>query len=152
MDLYKVYGQKVGEENDQFKVEWDKLQKEHKQPDNPHGEQDEPCRRAMINHKKKLNVISDDYYRQWSNLYLLQYNNKMKPTLDAYFNVCMLHIRNMSDPKIMEREYNKVTTFYMIYAAQAVSSIGGGNFDYYPETNGGRDGPGSGGCKGQGRG
>ena len=131
-DIYKVYGQKVTEENDRFKPEWEKLQKEHKELD--HGETDEPCRKAQINHKKRLNAISDNYYRQWSNLYFPQYAQKMKPNLDAFFNVCMLHIRNMNDPKIMEQEYGKVTITYVIYAPQAIQGIGGGGFNYYPET------------------
>lgn len=134
-DIGKVYGEKVQEENDRFDTEMEKLQKEHSQPDNPHGETDEPCRRAKVNHKKLLNSISDDYYRQWSNLYFPQYVQKMKPNLDAFFNVCMLHVRNMNDPKIMEQEYNKVSTTYIMYVGQAIGSIGGGGgFDYYPET------------------
>ena len=58
----------------------------------------------------------------------------MKPNLDAFFNVCMLHIRNMNDPKIMEQEYGKVSITYMMYAPQAIEGIGGGGFNYYPET------------------
>jgi hypothetical protein len=123
------------EENDRFKPIWDNLQKEHSQPNNPHGDNDVPCRRAQIDHKKRLNAISDNYYRQWSGLYFPQYAQKMKPTLDAFYNVCMLHIRNMNDPKVMEIEYGKVTITYVTYVGQAVGSISGGDgFDYHPET------------------
>lgn len=136
MDIVRVFGGKVQQENDRWEAEWEKLQIEHK--DGRHhdaGEYCIECRRAEIEHKKRLNALSDDYYRQWSNLYFPQYAQKMKPTLDAYFNTCMLYIRNMNDPKIMEREYNKVTLTYMTYASQAIGGIGGGGFPYYPETD-----------------
>ena len=140
MDILRVYPQKIQEENDRFQPIWEKLQEEHREsvannPDGPHGGTDEPCRREMIDHKKRLNAISDDYYRQWSNLYMPQYAQRMKPNLDAYFNVCMLHIRNMNDPKIMEQEFNTVTMTYTMLSEQSISYMGmGDNFTYYPEV------------------
>lgn len=137
-DIMKVYTQKVDEENKRFKPIWDQLQEEHSKAigdvDGPHGKNDPKCRKAMIDHKKLLNAISDNYYRQWSNLYMPQYAQKMKPTLDAFFNICMLYVRNMNDPKIMEREYGKTTNIYMTFATKAVGGLGAGNFTYYPET------------------
>lgn len=139
-DILKVYGEKVKEENDNFKVEWDKLRKEHDEEEKsgnggPHSGLDEPCRRAQIGHKQRLNAISDDYYRQWSNLYLPQYVRRMKPTLDAYFNVSMLYVRNMTDPKIMQQEYSVSIMTYMTWSVQAMGFIEwGGRFDYHPET------------------
>lgn len=137
-DIYKRGQQEVLMENARFEPEWSKLQEEHdianegKYKD--HGEHDEVCRKAMIQHKRRLNAISDKYYRQWSGLYFPEYAQKMKPTLDAYWNVCMLHIRNMNDPKVMEREYDRVTMAYFTYATQAISGIGGGGFGYHPEV------------------
>lgn len=138
-DVFRVYAQKVIEENNRWEEEWAQLQKQHEQAmkaeNSPHHGVDEPCRRAQINHKKRLNMISDNYYRQWSNLYFPQYAQKMKPNLDAFYNVCMLHIRNMQDPKIIEQEYGKITIMYAMYAGQAIGGIGGGGgFAYYPET------------------
>lgn len=134
-DIYKVYTQKVKEENDRFDPLWAKLQEEHRQPRSNHGEKDIPCRRAMLEHKQLLNAISLNYYHQWLNLYMPQYAQKMKPNLDAYWDVCMIYVRNMTDPKVMEREFRKVKTNFLLYAMQAGSAIGGGGFDYYPETD-----------------
>jgi hypothetical protein len=140
MDILRVYPQKIQEENDRFQPIWEKLQEEHRESvasssESPHGGTDEPCRRAMIDHKKRLNAISDDYYRQWSNLYMPQYAQRMKPTLDAYFNVCMLHIRNMTDPKVMEQEFNIVTMTYTMLSLRSMSYMDlGDNFTYYPEV------------------
>lgn len=139
-DIMKVYGQKVEEENKRWAKESEELADQHSDSlknssEGPHSGVDQPCRQALINHKKLLNAISDNYYRQWSNLYMPQYAQKMKPTLDAYFNVCMLHIRNMNDPKVMETAYNQVTMTYMTYSMQSMSYIGMGGFDYYPETD-----------------
>jgi hypothetical protein len=139
-DIMKVYGEKVKQEDDSFKIEWEKLRKEHDEETQsgnggPHSGIDEPCRRAQIAHKQRLNAISDDYYRQWSNLYMPQYVNKMKPTLDAYFNVSMLHVRNMTDPKIMEQEYMVAMMTYATWAQQSMGYIEmGGRFGYHPET------------------
>jgi hypothetical protein len=139
-DILKVYGEKVKEEDDSFKVEWEKLRKEHDEQTQSgnggsHSGIDEPCRRAQIGHKQRLNVISDDYYRQWSNLYLPQYVKKMKPNLDAYFNVCMLHVRNMNDPKIMEQEYSTTIMTHSTWSVQAMGYIEwGGRFSYHPEA------------------
>lgn len=134
-DIYKVYTQKAKEENDRFQPEWDKLQEEHKGMYSRHGDKDIPCRSAMLKHKQRLNAISLNYYHQWLNLYMPQYAQKMKPNLDAYWDVCMIYIRNMNDPKVMEREFNKVKTTFLLFAAQAGTAIGGGGFDYYPETD-----------------
>jgi hypothetical protein len=134
-DIYKVYGQKVKEENDRFDAEWEKLQEEHKQPNNPHGEKDFPCRNAKLRHKQMLNAIGLNYYHQWSNLYFPQYTQKMKPTLDAYWDVCMIYVRNMNDPQVMKREFKKVKTTFLMYASMAGYAIGGGGFEYYPETD-----------------
>jgi hypothetical protein len=135
MDIYKVYGQKVKGENERFAEEWKYLQEEHNQEGNPHGDDDAPCRRAQINHKKMLNEIALDYYHQWSNLYLPQYAQKMKPNLDAYWDVCMIYIRNMNDQKVAEREFSRVKSNHLIHASLAGTAIsGGGGFKFYPET------------------
>ena len=138
-DIIKVYTQKVEQENKRYDDECGMLADEHAEYEGegpgPHGENDEKCVRARINHKRQLNRISDSSYRQWSNVFMPQYAQKMKPTLDAYFNVCILHIRNMTDPKVVEREYGIVTMTYAMYAMQSMSYIGiGDSFKYHPEV------------------
>lgn len=136
MDIYKVYGQKVEEENKHHETLSERLQAEHDLPSNPHGSIDEPCRREKIRHIKALNAIGLNYYQQWQGLYFPQYAQRMKPNLDAYWNVCMLYVRNMNDPKVMEREYNHVKSIYFNYALQAVGNIsGGGGFKYEGSTD-----------------
>lgn len=142
-DIYKVYAQRVEAENRRWEDESASLAKQHQEAveaGNNHfhegpGGIDQVCRQAAINHKKQLNQIADSQYKQWSNLYMPQYAQKMKPNLDAYFKTCMLYIRNMQDPKIMEREYGKVTMTYVAYAGQAMTGIkGGSGFNYFPEV------------------
>jgi predicted Zn-dependent protease len=139
-DIMKVYEQKVEAENDRWRDESDNLSKQHADAveagdSSFHMPDDAPCRAALISHYEMLNSIADSSYKQWSNLYMPQYAQKMKPNLDAYFNVCMLHIRNMHDPKIMEQEYSKVTMTYTMYSSMSISYIGmGGGFKYYPGT------------------
>jgi hypothetical protein len=134
-DIYKVYGEKVKDENDRYAPEYAKLQIEHHKPNSSHGDKDIPCRAAELKHKQLLNAISLNYYHQWINLYMPQYAQKMKPNLDAYWDVCMIYIRSMTDPKVMEREFYNVKTTYLMYASMAGTAIGGGGFDYYPETD-----------------
>ena len=140
MDIVKVYGKKVQEEEDNHKQRWDKLQEEHaedmKNERGPHHDKDIPCREEMLRYHKALNMIATDYYHQWVNLYMPQYAQKMKPTLDAYWGICGLYIKNMNDPKVMQREYERVRGIYMFYALQACGHIGsGGVFHYYGETD-----------------
>ena len=138
-DIMKVYNQKVEQENDRYDDEAGALADEHAKYEGdgpgPHGANDEKCERARIGHKRHLNMISDSSYRQWSNLFMPQYAQRMKPNLDAYFNVCMLHIRNMNDPKVIEREYGIVAMTYAMYSMQSMSYIGmGESFKYHPEV------------------
>ncbi|MHB9036855.1 MAG: tetratricopeptide repeat protein [Armatimonadota bacterium] len=139
-DIMKVYEQKVKMENERWDAESENLSKMHADAveagdSSFHQPDDAPCREARISHLERLNSIADSSYRQWSNIFMPQYAQKMKPNLDAYFNVCMLHIRNMRDPRIMEQEYNKVTMTYAMYSNMSISYIGmGGGFKYYPGT------------------
>lgn len=136
MDIYKVYGKKVEAEQKHHDAIWEKLQKEHNAKNSPHGPNDFPCRKEMLRYHKALNEISLSYYKQWVSIYMPQYTQKMKPTLDAYYKVCMLYVKNMSDPKVMQREYVKVKDTHMQYASQAGGLIsGGGGFSYIGETD-----------------
>ena len=145
--IFPLYDEKVQQENEFFQPRWKKLEKEHyrgvdewwptkEHPYGPHGKDDIPCRTEMLRHKKKLNEIADYYYKDWVNLYAPQYAQKMKPTLDAFWNICMLYVRIMNDPKVMEREYAKVKRTYMTYALFATSLIRGGDqFRYEGPTD-----------------
>jgi hypothetical protein len=125
-DIDHVYGDKVKEENDRHEELWKKLQEEHQQGGNPHGDVDRPCREEVIRHKKALNAIAQDYYQQWAGVFFPQYVGKMKPTLDAYWRVCMLYVRNMNDPEVLRREHSRVISTYTVYLMQAGAAIGGG--------------------------
>jgi len=140
-DIYRVYGKKVVEEDDQHKDIWERLQKEH-QDDleqnerGAHSDKDFPCRKETLRYHKALNTVSDNYYKQWVNIYMPQYAQKMKPTLDAYWKTCGLYIKNMNDAEVMKREYEHCRSTYMFYGMQACSMIsGGGAFKYYGETD-----------------
>lgn len=138
--IFPLYDEKVQQEDEFFNPRWDKLQTEHfpaddEHPNGRHGKDDIPCRKEMLRHVKKLNEIADYYYKDWVNLYAPQYAQKMKPTLDAFWNICMLYVRIMNDPKVMEREYVKVKRTYMTYALYATSLISGGDqFRYQGPT------------------
>ena len=139
--IFPLYNEMVQKEDDFFDPRWDKLQTEHfpvdtEHPNGRHGKDDIPCRKELLRHQKKLNEISDYYYKDWVNLYAPQYAQKMKPTLDAFWNICMLYVRIMNDPRVMEREYVKVKRTYMIYAYYAGSLISGGDqFRYVGTTH-----------------
>jgi len=139
--IFPLYNEMVQKEDDFFGPRWDKLQEEHNRvvegsDYGPHGKYDIPCEKEMLRHNKKLNEIADYYYKDWVNLYAPQYAQKMKPALDAFWNICMLYVRIMNDPKVMEREYVKVKRTYMIYAYTAASLISGGDqFRYVGTTH-----------------
>lgn len=135
-DIIRVYSTKVVEENNYHESRMKELEKAHR------GklilpEQCKDCLKEIIRHKKRMNELAEDYYKQWVNLYMPQYAQKMKPTLDAYWNSCMLYIRVMNDPKVMEREYLKVRKNFLLYGSQAISGIVvGGEFKYEGTTDG----------------
>jgi hypothetical protein len=124
-------------ENKAWEEEWEKLQEEHKdiQKCERHTDTDEPCRRSMIEHKRRRNGISDLYYNQWENLFFPQYAQRMKPDLDMYFSVGICWVKNMCHPKVMEREWGVVIETYVTHAEQALAAIGGGGgYSYNPEV------------------
>lgn len=130
-DILKNWRTTVAAEGVRHEAIQAKLDAEH----HKHDDVDAPCRREWIRHRRALNAISETYFKQWAALFFPQYAQKMKPTLDAYWNVCMLYIRNMNDPKVMEREYYRVKRTYMQYAMMAGSAIAvGGTFDYLATT------------------
>lgn len=135
-DILAIYQKKVKAEDEHHQQLWDKLQKEHNKPGNPHGVDDIPCRKEMIRHKKALNQIGLDYYKQWANLYMPTYAKKIKPALDDYWYVSMLYIKNMHDPKVMEREYYRVKNFFLLQAQMATGHMAiGGMFGYVGPTD-----------------
>ncbi|MCE5324276.1 tetratricopeptide repeat protein [bacterium] len=134
-DILQVYNKKIEEEAKYHQQIWDKLQEEHNQPSHPHGDKDIPCRREMLRHKKKVNEIGLNYYKQWVNLYMPCYAQKMKPAMDNYWKASMLYVKNMHEPKVMEREYYRVKDFFMTYAIRTTGSAAiGGTFTYLGPT------------------
>jgi hypothetical protein len=82
-----------------------------------------------------MNEYGENFYKQWVNLYMPQYAQKLKPRLEAFWYVNTLYIRNMNDPEIMKREYRYALQTYWTYAMQAVTGIGGGGaFPYSAES------------------
>jgi hypothetical protein len=135
LDIQKYYAKQVQNENDYFNGLWKQLQRQHKMKGNPHGDKDFPCRQAQLRHKKTLNNHALGAYLKWVNMYMPEYAQKMKPTLDAYWDVCMIYVRSMNDPKVMAREYAEVKKSFVLYSVMAGNGIDGGNaFKYYEET------------------
>lgn len=133
-DISRVYLQKVQEEDRYHDQKMEELKKEHDTIG--HGDKDIPCRKEILRHKKKLNEIGLASYQRWVNLYMPEYTQKMKPTIDAYYKTCMLYVKNMNDPKVMEREFYKVRQIHMFYATRAASLVlEGGQYQYVGETD-----------------
>lgn len=112
---------------------WKRLQREH--TEKKHGMIDSPCRSEMIRHKKRMNEIGENCYKQWVNLYLPRYAQKMRPTLDKFWYVTALYIKNMNDPKVMEREYNRILRIYLTYSLKAVGGVASGGFPWGGPTD-----------------
>jgi tetratricopeptide (TPR) repeat protein len=95
-----------------------------------------PRKKEEIRHKKKINELGLESYLRWVNYYMPEYTQKMKPTLDAYYKTCMLYIKNMNNPQVMEREYWRVRKFHIFYALEAGTHIlDGGVFQYLGPTD-----------------
>jgi hypothetical protein len=93
------------------------------------------CLREKLRHKMKVNELGDIYFKQWQGLYFPQYGQKMKPTLEAYWKICMLYIRNMRQQSVMKREYEHVRDTFYNYAMQACAGMGVGlAFEYLGTT------------------
>lgn len=130
--IHEHYKQLIVPETIYHKQQWDQLVIEHDL--GKHDAVDSQCRRETIRHKKKCNEIGDDCYKQWVNLYMPQYAQKMKPALDNYWYTTALYIKNMNNPKVMGREYNRVLRLYIDYSMKAVGGITMGGFPYEGAT------------------
>jgi len=92
-------------------------------------------KKERLRHLRKLNELGTNFYRQWVNLYMPQYVQKMKPRLEEFWYVTTLYIRNMNDPKYMTREYRQIRQTYWTYATLATGAIAGGEmFPYSAES------------------
>jgi hypothetical protein len=135
-DIVRVYGKKVKDENERHRDEMVTLGKEHDQEGAPHGDLDLPCVGEKLRHKRNLNEIGDNSYRQWVNVHIPQYVQKMKPMMQDFWYVCTLYIKNMNDPKMVKREYLKMVGTYASFANRAVGNIGiGDTFKYEGPTD-----------------
>jgi hypothetical protein len=135
-DIARVYQAKVKEEDDYHDQRMAVLGQEHNQDGNPHGNQDVPCKAEQLRHKKKLNEIGDDYYKQWVNVYMPAYTKKMKPIVENYWATCALYVKNLNDPKVAKREYQKLAGVYLMNAGRAISYIQmGEEFKWHGSTD-----------------
>ncbi len=100
------------------------------------GDTEIPRLREELRYKRAMNTLGDTYYKSWAGLYFPQYARKIKPMLDNYWYVSTLYIKNMNDPKVMEREYLRVKDFYMTHAMEAGTGIlNGTTFVYLGPTD-----------------
>ena len=133
LEVYQKHAKAIVEEHER---RWEKLQKEHNSPNSSHGAADIPCKREMLRYKKAMNECGLTYYKQWVNLYMPMYAQKVKPAMDTYWRVSMLYVKNMQDPKILEHEYTRVKSFFMLNAMTFTQHAGiGSAFAYLGPTD-----------------
>ena len=145
MDILKVYGQKKAEEE---KTRDDRIALLEadimKASEESHGSgKCAPCviysleiRKENLRFKKAVNKLGEDFFAQWVNLALPQYTQKMKPTLDAYWAVNALYIRNMNNEQVMKTEYLLAKMTFWKYGSLAVGTMNlSGTFAYLGETD-----------------
>ena len=93
-------------------------------------------RKEDLRFKKAMNLLGDNFFEQWANLALPQYTQKMKPTLDAYWAVSALYIRNMNNEQVMKTEYLLAKQTFWKYCSLAVGSMDlTSTFAYLGETD-----------------
>lgn len=126
-NILETYGKFSGAEVDRYQKQMIELTNTNAKP--------EVVKRAMLMHKQRMNSYGLSAYIQMVNLYMPQYTQKMKPMLDSYWDISMIYVRSMTDPKIMEREFIRVKDNFIHYATIAGSALVSAGFEYYPETN-----------------
>lgn len=124
-DLLRVYTAKLKEENNHHDRLQEALDRQHEAGD--HGDEDIPCLREKLRHKKKLNEIGDISFKNWVNLYCPFYAQKMKPALDAFWAVAGLYVKTMNHPGVKKREFLRVKEFWINHAVRAVSAAAVGD-------------------------
>ena len=145
MDIVLRYSRKASEEEKNHEKVSIRLEEEHVRElsessgrggGGKHRGADVPCRQEEIRYRKAINKLGETYYKEWVNLYMPQYTQKMKRQLDAYWNISSLYIRMMNDPKVMEREYYRVRHTHLTFSQRAMASLGtGGTFRYMGPTD-----------------
>lgn len=142
-DIFNVYGRKCTEENlynARQKEEHNK--KEHKDVITGNYDPDHinynciKCLEEDIRHRKKLNEHADGHYKQWRELYMMQYRNRMKPVLENYYSVGLLYIKNMRSQEEAENACRELLQTLMIYGTKAATGLlAGGGFKYMGPTD-----------------
>lgn len=115
-DIEKVYGQKMAEEQTQHEANLERIK-------NSQSAEDFAYQKEVLRHKKAVNAIGDNYYKQWVQLAFHEYDHRFKPRLEEYWNVCGLYVRNMNDREIMKREFVSIKQEYYMYGGMIVSSL-----------------------------
>ncbi len=136
-DIIKVYQKKQHELQKAHDAQMENINKTHEAVIRAgtgktiHDGKDEPCVRERIRCIREMNSLSNEYYKQWVNLYMPQYTQKMKPMLEDYWYVEALYIRNMNDHKVVEREYLRVKESYLMFAMDAAKHLAYGEIFKY---------------------
>ena len=133
-DILKVYQQKMLAEAQFAGSNMEAIEKKFKQDMN--GPVYEVAKkREILRSKIAVNAIGDTYYKSWANLYIAPFDQKLKPTLEAYWNVCALYIKNMNNVDVAIREYDRVKSIYINHALAAINgAIMGASFAYFGTT------------------
>lgn len=132
-DILKVYQEKMFAEQKNHDDIQDGIEKNYRNKDI--AVYDVKTKEETLRNKKAMNGIGDAYYKFWANLYIPQYDQKMKPTLEAYWSVCALYIKNMNSIQVAVREYDRVKSIYLNTALTAITDAGvGAGFAYFGTT------------------
>lgn len=93
----------------------------------PYGTAAQQARlREKIRYARAMNLLGDQYFKLWVNLYVPEYTQKMKPMLENYWSTCILYVRNMHDLEVVSREYARVRGFYLQQTMKASTYAGDG--------------------------
>jgi tetratricopeptide (TPR) repeat protein len=122
-DIIQVYTKKVQVENDKNKSIMEQIEKDHKAHTGGRCGCELLRKKERLRNLKVLNTLAVEYYQSWVNLYAPFYTQKMKPAMDGYWKTCMLFVRNMSDPRVMEREYFLIRDRYLGFVIMGSSGI-----------------------------
>ncbi len=89
----------------------------------------------VLRHIRSLNLLSQSAYQQWATITFPLYTQKLKPALEAHWRTTMLHVRNLQDPRILLREYDRTAgAFGGLLAAAGHLLEGGREFRFHAET------------------
>jgi tetratricopeptide (TPR) repeat protein len=133
--IREVYKQKVEAERQRYSEAMDKLNREHDQEPG-HGDEDIPCRREHLRHRKNMNVLANDYYPQWSELIFPRYTQHHRHLLEDVWNTSALWVKCIHDPESMKAAYKLLASDVSGLTELVLDELRrGGTFEYQGETD-----------------